>query len=168
MSKADKLELPSAAETRKRRLWLEMVQWLRFELNSRFSLPLREREDVRHLEDMAATLVNSGELYDKQIQAQLEQIGKADSRQLLTALRTPVFVKAPPEAVMTAQDVIALYDSLAGINDAIEYGDDGYVRFGSANDADHFREVLAGIEARRNALLFKQPAGLPETLREAE
>ena len=154
--------MPSAAETRKRRLWQEMVYWLRIELNSRFSLQLCSLEDMHNIEDMAKTLVNSGELFDKHTQSELESMEKADSAKLFTALQTPVFIKTPPDAVMSAKDVIALYDQLAGINDEIEYGDDGYVRFGSANDADQFRQIVADIEARRNALVFPDPANKTE------
>lgn len=154
----DKLsEFPSAAMTRKRHLWHEIIHWLRIELDSRFSLSLHGREAMRHLEDMAATLINSGDLYDKEIQKQLEHLETADTQKLFASLRTPVFIKPPPDAIMKAEDVIALYDQLAGINDSIEYGDDGYVRFGSANDADQFRKIVSEIEDRRNALVFPQP-----------
>lgn len=55
---------------------------------------------------------------------------------------------------MTERDVIQLYDELAGINDEIEVGDDGYARFASLNDRDHFRKIVQRIEDKRNALLL--------------
>lgn len=88
MTSKAKLEFPTAAETRKRHLWMEMVHWLRIELNSRFGLECRDGESVHHLEDMAATLVNSGEVYDKQIQMQLAQYEKVVVRQQAVSRRT--------------------------------------------------------------------------------
>ncbi len=148
------LEMPAPAELRKRRLWQEMIHWLRIELNSRFSLPLHEREDMDHLEDMAATIINSGEVFDKDIQKQLEQCEKAIMSADSLALRTPVFVNVPAEWAMSPADIVALYDRLAGIKDHIEYGADGYVRFGSGNDADEFCSIVEEVESRRNQIVF--------------
>lgn len=39
-----------------------------------------------------------------------------------------------------------IYDVLAGINDAVEIGDDGCARFGSINDADRFRAIVQELE----------------------
>lgn len=147
-------DLAPPADLRKRKQWQEMICWLKIELNSRFSLRLESREDMRHLEDMAATIINSGEIYDKAIQKQLAQCEKAVFSSDSLALRTPVFVKTPAVAIMNADDVIALYDELAAINDEIEFGDDGYVRFGSANDADQFRAIVSRMADKRNELVF--------------
>lgn len=39
-----------------------------------------------------------------------------------------------------------IYDILAGINDDVEIGEDGYARFGSVNDADRLRELVQELE----------------------
>lgn len=39
-----------------------------------------------------------------------------------------------------------IYDILAGINDAVEIGEDGYARFGSVNDADRLQELVQELE----------------------
>lgn len=45
-----------------------------------------------------------------------------------------------------------LYDILAGINDAIEVGDDGYARFASLNDRDRLRDVVRELEPEALAI----------------
>ena len=43
-------------------------------------------------------------------------------------------------------ELTRIYDILAGINDAVEIGDDGYARFGSVNDADRLRALVGELE----------------------
>ena len=148
MTTTDKFEMPSAAETRKRRLWMDTIQWLKIEINSRFGVHFERREEMHHLEDMAATIGNSGEFYDKEIQKQLSQIEESVRKFDSAALRTPIYVKTPPGMAMDPQELTALYDELAGINDEIERTDDGRALFGSLNDADQFNEIVQRLGAR--------------------
>ena len=55
-------------------------------------------------------------------------------------------------------ETVRLYDALARINDKLERGDDGYVRFGSANDAEYFDDLLHDLEAE----YWKTSAALKE------
>lgn len=43
-------------------------------------------------------------------------------------------------------ELTRIYDILAGINDAVEIGDDGYARFGSTSDADRLRDLVRELE----------------------
>jgi hypothetical protein len=52
--------------------------------------------------------------------------------------KPPLPRKASPEEARLTR----IYDILAGINDKIEFGDDGYVRFGSTSDADRLRSLV--------------------------
>jgi hypothetical protein len=44
------------------------------------------------------------------------------------------------------RELTRIYDILAGINDAVEVGDDGYARFGSVNDRDRLRDLVQELE----------------------
>lgn len=58
-------------------------------------------------------------------------------------------IKALEEALDAhGAEIVSLYDRLAGINDEIEVGDDGYARFASLNDRDLFREIVRELEPR--------------------
>ncbi len=62
-------------------------------------------------------------------------------------------------------ELTRIYDILAGINDAVEIGDDGYARFGSVNDADRLRALVGELEAsRRSQIIGKRvpSTSLPE------
>lgn len=52
-----------------------------------------------------------------------------------------------------------IYDILAGINDNIEVGDDGYARFASVNDRDRLRALVQELEPA--ALAFHSASGVP-------
>lgn len=58
-------------------------------------------------------------------------------------------------------DLVRIYDILAGINDAVEMGDDGYARFGSTNDADRLRALVHELEPGAIAFHASQPPPPP-------
>lgn len=47
---------------------------------------------------------------------------------------------------MSQAALTRVYDILAGINDHVEVGEDGYARFGSVNDADRLRDLVQELE----------------------
>lgn len=52
----------------------------------------------------------------------------------------------PAELTGAERLMTRIYDTLAGINDHVELGDDGYARFGSTSDADRLRDLVRELE----------------------
>lgn len=65
----------------------------------------------------------------------------ADDFHRLKAQKDAIVRKQYPQRALTR-----IYDILAGINDHVELGDDGYARFGSTSDADRLSDLVRELE----------------------
>lgn len=127
----------------------------------RVTSPLVDKLRARHLSTSSAVMDGDGGIYHGQLfgeastliaqaAAEIERL-EADNR-FLHKRRGELVVKHD-------QELTRIYDILAGINDEVEVGDDGYARFASVNDRDRFQAIVSELEAKHFAA---RNAGTPQ------
>ena len=121
--------------------------------------PLADKLRARHLSTSSAVMDGDGGIYHGQLfgEASTLMAQAAEAIDRLEADNRFLHKRRGELIVAHDQELTRLYDRLAGINDEVEDGDDGYARFGSMNDREHFRDIVSELESKHYASLRTGP-----------